>query len=474
MLALALVGVAVFRPGPVAGWLGSGNDGVNSQPTPTEPAPAPVLAAAGATAPAPTVDGVRAALDKLVTASALGDRVNVSVLDVATGQSLYDHGPDELTVPASTTKLVTAVTVLAARGPAHRIATRVVAGANPGEVVIIGGGDPTLAVNATAYYAGAARLDQLAGQVKQALGGTAPTKVIVDSTLFAGPVFEPGWDSDIPTGGFAAAITALMTDGARLDPKDPANGPARSATPDLAAGRSFARLLGLPESAVARGTAPPGTAAPATGVTPAAGTSAGPEAASPGTELGRVESPPMVRLVEFMLNESDNVVAEALARQVALARDQPASYTGGAAAMKTVLTELGLPAAESGLVDGSGLSRTNRVTPSLLTDLLALAADGTRPELSGLFTGLPVAGWSGTLIERFAARDADGAGSTAGIGVVRAKTGTLDGVSALSGVVTTADGRVLVFAVLADHVPGGAAQPALDRIAAALARCGCR
>jgi D-alanyl-D-alanine carboxypeptidase/D-alanyl-D-alanine-endopeptidase (penicillin-binding protein 4) len=182
----------------------------------------------------------------------------------------------------------------------------------------------------------------------------------------------------------------------------------------------------------------------------------------------------MIRLVEFMLRESDNVVAEALARQVALARNKPASFEGAAVAMDEMVAELGLPAAESSLADGSGLSRSNRVTPGLLTDVLALAAKGTRPELAGLFPGLPVAAWSGTLDDRF---ERSGERPTkAGAGVVRAKTGTLSGVHAISGVVTTLDGRLLAFAVLANKVPGGQeqAQPELDRIATALARCGCR
>ena len=106
-----------------------------------------------------------------------------------------------------------------------------------------------------------------------------------------------------------------MTDGARGSGRGPktfaaSHGAAeRYARPDLAAGRAFARLLGLPaDSAVGQG------AAPAAGGAAAAG------APAPGTELGQVESPPMIRLVDMMLTDSDNVIAEALARQVALAR----------------------------------------------------------------------------------------------------------------------------------------------------------
>ncbi|WP_328421259.1 D-alanyl-D-alanine carboxypeptidase/D-alanyl-D-alanine-endopeptidase [Micromonospora sp. NBC_00389] len=458
LLVLAGVGVFVARPGPVAGWLGD-----DTEPAPAaagatpEPDPSDVLAGPDPNAALPTPEGVRAALDPLIGADALGDRVNVSVADVTAGQTLFAKGADDGTVPASVTKLATGVTVLAARGPAYRIPTRAVAGAKPGEVVLVGGGDPTLAVDKKGYYPGAARLDDLAAQVRTALGGVAPTSVTVDGSVYSGPVYGPGWDDDIPTGGYGGAMTALMTDGARKDPGADSGGAERVAEPDLAAGRSFARLLGVPASAVKQGTAP---AQAATGGTPA-----------PGTELGVVQSPPLIRLVDIMISESDNLLAEALARQVALARNQPASFDGAAAAMDAVVAELGLPADEITLSDGSGLSRRNRISPSLLTDLIRLAASPDHPELAGIFGGLPVGGWSGTLGDRY--RGAPG--TAGGAGAVRAKTGTLTGVHAIAGLVTTADGRLLTFAVLTDKVPGGTdtAQPALDRIAAALAGCGC-
>jgi D-alanyl-D-alanine carboxypeptidase/D-alanyl-D-alanine-endopeptidase (penicillin-binding protein 4) len=482
VVALAAAGVVVVRPGPVAGWLGAAPAAPTAAPPPPEPRPSPVLRAVGEP-PAPTAAGVRAAIHRLVAGAGLGGRLSVSVNDVASGAPLYERGPDVLTVPASTTKLVTAVTALTARGPVHRIVTRAVAGARPGEVVLIGGGDPTLAVAGAGTYPGAARLDRLAAQVRDALGGVAPRRVTVDSSLFPGPVFGPGWDTDIPTSGYAGPMTALMTDGGRVKPKvlSPSR---RHPSPDLAAGRAFAKALGVPAGAVGRGRAPQGPPAsasspagaspvggPATGA-PATGTAVA-QAPEPGAELGRVESPPLLRLVEFMLVESDNVVAEALARQVALARERPASYAGAAAAMEDVLTDLGLPARESDLVDGSGLSRRDRLTPSMLTDLLVLAAGGERPELGGILSGLPVAGWSGTLADRFRAPAGTG---RAGVGIVRAKTGTLSGVHAMSGVVITAEGRALAFALLADGVTVGQpeAQAGLDAIAAALARCRCR
>ncbi|MGW0504722.1 D-alanyl-D-alanine carboxypeptidase/D-alanyl-D-alanine endopeptidase [Micromonospora sp. NPDC003241] len=460
VLALVLVGVGVVvvRPGPVGQWLGDDPDTSTVAESP-EPDPVAVLAAADVGAPVPSADGMRAVLDPLIGDAALGDRVNLAVADALTGQLLFDRGGAEATVPASVTKLLTAVTVLTAHGPGHRIPTRVVAGAQPGEVVIVGGGDPSLSAGGKGFYTGAASLESLAEQVRTALGGTPPTSVVVDSSLYPGPVFGPGWDDDIPTGGYGGAITALMLDGARKDPKAGRGWAERVPEPDLTAGRAFAKLLGVPAGAVRKGTAP---VAPvdATGGT------------EPGAELGVVHSPPLIRLVDVMISESDNIVAEALARQVALARGQPASFAGAATAMAEMVPELGLPVDGLTLADGSGLSRKNLISPALLTELLALAAGPDRPELGGIFGGLPVGGWSGTLRDRYGSAP----GTDAGVGVVRAKTGTLTRVHAIAGVVTTAEGRLLTFAVLTDQVPPDGMEPArvaLDRIAAALATCGC-
>ena len=416
--------------------------------TPPAPPP-PVLDVPAANAPAPSPDGLVRALGAALADPALGGHPAVSVIDVENGARLYERGSTQPVLPASTAKLITAVTVLAARGSSYRLTTRAVAGSSPGEVVLVGAGDPTLTAGPTGTYTAAARLDDLAAQVRKAMGGTAPTRVVIDGSLFTGSSTGPGWDPDIAVSAYASTITALMVDGARTSPVSPHGGAPRSTQPDLAAGQAFAAALGLPASAVTRGTAP-----------------------AQASQLGAVQSPPMVRLVEEMLVESDNVIAECLARQVALAKGQPASFAGAAVAMRTVLGELGLAADADGLVDGSGLSRTNRLTPALLTQALTLAARAGQPQLGALFAGLPVAGYSGTLRDRYRRV---GTGSTAA-GMVRAKTGTLSGVSAIAGIVVDADGRTLAFAVIAEGVSGDAtpSQEALDRVAAALAACGCR
>ena len=273
---------------------------------------APVLDGVASDAPAPTDQAVAAALQPLLTGGGLGSHVTVGVVDVSSGAQLFGSGEDEPTTPASTMKLATAVSALAVRGPAYQISTRVVAGEQPGEVVLIGGGDPTLAAGSTPAYPGAAKLSDLAAQVKRALNGVAPTKVLVDSSLFTGAKASPHWAPNDVSDGQVSNITALMTDGGRIDPTHSGSPASRYSSPDMAAGRSFAKLLGLPNSAVVRGSAPAGTGSG----TPAPDAS-GAASAAPGTLLGEVKSPPLVRILETMLSSSDNVIAEMMARQVA-------------------------------------------------------------------------------------------------------------------------------------------------------------
>ncbi|WP_210408412.1 D-alanyl-D-alanine carboxypeptidase, partial [Allokutzneria sp. NRRL B-24872] len=141
------------------------------------------------------------------------------------------------------------------------------------------------------------------------------------------------------------------------------------------------------------------------------------------------------------------------------------------------LTRNGFDLAGITLVDGSGLSTQNKISPKLLGSVLAAAAapaSGPNAErtakLRALLTGLPVAGGSGTLSERYASGSA-----TAGKGWVRAKTGTLNGINSLAGLVTDTDGKLLVFAFLGNGTGANAdSRAALDVMASALRSCGCR
>jgi D-alanyl-D-alanine carboxypeptidase/D-alanyl-D-alanine-endopeptidase (penicillin-binding protein 4) len=236
-----------------------------------------------------------------------------------------------------------------------------------------------------------------------------------------------------------------MADEARRD--NSAAGPAdRVADPAADAARKFGALL--KENGIKA--TPPGPSKSTT----RAGT------------LAAVSSPPLATLVERMLTHSDNDLAEALARQTAIATGGRADFAGASAAVRAQLQKLGVPLKGAVFKDGSGLDRGNRLTAGLLTALLVKSGDPARPELRPVLTGLPVAGFTGTLAGRYA----DGAA-----GVVRAKTGTLTGVNALAGTVVDREGRLLAFAFLATGTTDPtAAQAALDKAATALAACGCR
>ena len=453
----------VIRPGPVRRLLTSPPATSAPASARPEPTPTPVLMAAEGNGTLPTAAGVKAALGPLITAKALGTEVNMSVVDAATGESLYQRNADIMTAPASTTKLLTAAAVLAARGPAYRLSTRAVAGAKPGEVVLVGGGDPTLSINATGQFPGAARLDLLAAQVKSAMGGVKPTRVVIDTSLFTGPATALGWSpSDISPGGQVAKIQALMTNAGRITPvHHEAGADPRFPDPALAAGKAFAKQLGV-TAAVTRGRAPsmanPGASAPAGDL-------------APGTPLGLVQSPPLVEVVDWMLQQSDNVIAEAMGRQVAMALGKPVTFDGATEAIIAKLDDLGLPGDEADLYDASGLSRHNGISPRLLTDVLTLAASGKAPAVASLFAGLPVAGWSGTLETRFVTPSSNRVGQ----GIVRAKTGSLSGVNTMAGELITHDGRLLIFAIMANGSSDTlSARAALDRVVARLVACGCR
>jgi D-alanyl-D-alanine carboxypeptidase/D-alanyl-D-alanine-endopeptidase (penicillin-binding protein 4) len=400
---------------------------------------APILGGLAANAPRPTINGVAASVGPFFADPALGSRVAGSIVDGLTGDNLFDQNSTEAMTPASTAKLLTAAAVLHTRGPNYRIPTRVVAGSSPGEVILVGAGDPTLASGPASRFRGAGRLDLLAEQVRKSLGST-PTRIFIDTSLYQGPTVHPTWSEADLHASYICPITALTIDGGRVDPVK--GNSACHPQPDIAAGKKFGDLFGF-SGVVEQRVAP-----------------------EDAKVLGEVLSPPMASLVEMMLVDSENVVAEALARQAALAKILPGSFAGGAAATRAVLAELGVADSQVGLVDASGFSYANRVTAKQLTDLLVKVASPQHPQLRPIISGLPVAGFSGTLTRR---------DQGSGLGVVRAKTGTLNGVNSLAGFVVDKDGRLLAFAVVADitnNTPR--AEGALDRLAAAIASCGCR
>ncbi|WP_458078855.1 D-alanyl-D-alanine carboxypeptidase/D-alanyl-D-alanine endopeptidase [Streptomyces sp. EMB26] len=413
-----------------------------SGPGAAPPAPS-VLTGLGGTATAarsaPARKALAAVLDPLLKDPVLGRR-SAAVVDVVTGRRLYGADSGNALTPASTTKIATAVAALSALGPDHRLTTRTVYEPDTEEVVLVGGGDPTLTARKNAK--GSASLRDLASRTAAALAKRGVRKVTLsyDTTLYKGDTAHPiGRNENL------AAVTPLMADEGRTD--DSSSGPVeRVVDPAADAARTFGDLLkkhGITAT-------PPG---PSKSTTRA-------------TTLATVSSPPLSSLVERMLTNSDNDLAEALARHTAVATGKPADFAGAGAAVTARLKQLKLPVKGVVIKDGSGLDRGGRLTADLLTALLVKAGDPAHPELRSALTGLPVAGFTGTLSGRYA----DGAA-----GLVRAKTGTLTGVNTLAGTVVDRDGRLLAFAFLANDTAGAeAAQTTLDKVATALATCGCR
>ncbi|MFJ4775580.1 D-alanyl-D-alanine carboxypeptidase/D-alanyl-D-alanine-endopeptidase [Streptomyces sp. NPDC088762] len=429
----------------VASWgrTGGADHGGGAVPQAAPSAPG-VLGAIGPGVPrgqaAAASDGLAAALKPLLADPALGTVRTACVVDTATGQVLYESGAGDAMTPASTVKIATAAAALAALGPEHRIKTTVVAGAGPGQVVLVGGGDPSLTAKKKSPAGSGGSLVALAADTAQALkaAGTASVTLAYDDSLYTGPARHPiGANPNI------ALVTALTADEGR--PDDSTSGPVeRTEDPSKAAARAFADLL------AERGVKVTGEPVRA-------------KAAAGAQTLASTLSTPLAGLVERMLTNSDNDIAEALARQTALASGQPAGFEGAEKAVAARLAALGVDVAGSRFADGSGLNRADKVSAGLLTGLLTKAADPAHPELRPVLTGLPVAGFSGTLRTR-------NAGSSPAAGLIRAKTGTLTGVNSLAGTVVDPSGRLLAFAFLtANSTDGAAAEKGLDKLAAAVA-----
>jgi D-alanyl-D-alanine carboxypeptidase/D-alanyl-D-alanine-endopeptidase (penicillin-binding protein 4) len=422
----------------------------------------PVLAPAVTPAASlPTKTALAAMLEAALPADDTGPDVGIEVADARTGRVLYADNQSALATPASTTKVVTAVASLAVLGPDTRFTTQVRQAGST--IVLVGGGDPTLAVNEypSSDYPQPATLAALAAATARALTAQGRRSVALgyDTSLFGGPYMAPGWsDSDISTGN-VTPIVALEADQGRLtgagaleDADDPVNFRPRTMDPAGLTVSAFASLLRRDGITVSQSD-------------PASAAASAPVIAS-------VSSPSVAALAGQMLLESNNVIAENLARHVAIALKLPATFSGAADALMTEARRLGV-ATPISLVDGSGLSPLDGIAPQTLVHLLALAA--SKPRLRDVITGLPVADFNGTLA---AGGSVFGGIGGAARGVVRAKTGNLGAVAALAGLAYDHDGSLLIFAIMAPHVPGADllkdAADAIGSAAGGLAGCGCR
>ncbi len=215
----------------------------------------PVLPDGARAGPLPTPSGLRAVLAGPLSSAALGPQVSAVVADPATGQVLLsDHGA-QLATPASTTKLATALASLRVLGAGARFTTRVVDGAAPASIILVGGGDPTLAVNPFPVrdYPRPATLASLAAATARKLKASGADAVSLgyDTSLYTGPDLAPSWPGGYVSGGDVTPIVSLEVDQGRLtaagapeDSDDPYNNNPRATDPAAMAAASFAALLG--------------------------------------------------------------------------------------------------------------------------------------------------------------------------------------------------------------------------------------
>ncbi|WP_441346871.1 D-alanyl-D-alanine carboxypeptidase/D-alanyl-D-alanine endopeptidase [Rhodococcus sp. SGAir0479] len=440
VLVVAAAGIAIVS---VQRGSATATDDAVAVPQPALITAAPQIVPVSDDAPAPTPQALAAVLAPVVSNPALGAFTG-TVSDARTGTVLWSRNPDTPMTPASTTKILTAAAAMLALPADHRVTTEVVQGSRPGEIVLRGEGDPTLTAQpagAPGYYPGAPRIADLVEQIGRA--GVQVDSIVVDTGAYAGPAMAQGWMPEDVAAGYIAPVEPLMIDGARLDPA--ADESPRSATPALDAGRALARALNVDPARVAPGRAEPGAA-----------------------PVASVLSAPLRDRLGQMMRRSDNVLAEAIAREVAGAREAERSFAGATSSIAQVLSDAGFATDGLTLHDGSGLSVDDRIPARLQGDVLAAAAGDSKPQLRPMLDDLPVAGATGTLSDRYAAGDRVGAGW------VRAKTGTLSVASALTGYVVDVDGRVLTFALMSNDRPPEVSRPALDAVAGALRLCGCR
>lgn len=454
VVALAAVGVVVFWPRATTPAASTGTT-TSAVPTrtvidPPVQVPDPVIKPLAVTAgKAPVPAKVAARLAAPLANPKLAQFTGI-VQDPATGTVLWKQKPGDPAIPASSLKLLTGAALLVSMDPNTRLTTKVVQGEQEGDIVFVGGGDVTLSAapaGVATVYTGAPTVADLAAQIQAS--GVPVKRILLDTNYWSGPELATGWlQSDI-TGpqGATTRMEALMVDGDRADPAQDLS--TRTNKPALTAGRALARALGSANLPIeTNATAPPGAKV-----------------------LAQVRSQPVSILLSQALLSSDNVLAEALGREVAIHRGAPPSFDGMAAAVAQALDDV-LKLDTNGLimVDASGLSDVDRVSPALLADVVSLGVTGKIPALRSLLAGLPVAGVSGTLGEHNRFRDAN---SKAGAGWVRAKTGSVDVTYALVGYVPDVDGRILVFAINSNGVSGDPSRYAQDAFAAALRQCGC-
>ena len=393
----------------------------------------------------PTTDGRDCSIAEL----ALDDRLvglHAQVMNPATNEVLFDVQGDVPAQTASVMKLLTATAALQVLGPNFRVQTKVYADLdNPGHIVIVGAGDPTLSrvrAGVQSVYKDAPKLADLAVQINDWARSTPITNITLDSTYFEAEY----WDTDNPdserTIGYQSIVTALQVDGDRANPT--AQTSPRSLDPVNAAGVALKKAIGP-------------LAASATLTQGQAGENL--------LEIASVRSQPISKWIEHMLRVSDNTEAEFLARLVTKQLGYDGSRDWVEDSLKEALTRAGLDTQDLQLRDGSGSNEWNRVPATFINALLkkVLNEDG---DLGIIKRALPIAAETGSLANRFKGDNIDAAGK------IFAKTGWTKSEYSLAGIIKAKDGTDLVFSIAAIGNVNATAKDAIDNLATGIYRCG--
>lgn len=364
-----------------------------------------------------------------------------AVTETQSGELLWTRAAEDPVSPASVQKILTATAAWRVLGEDFRFVTTVTADAD-GHLWLVGGGDPTLTrAPVSNYYDSESSLPALAQLTIDGLrerGLSSPDTLHVDASRYeAFREWDESWRSGSWALGYVAPVTSLMVDGDRDNPQLRLG--ARSADPTSRARNWFSEALAQRGMIFA---------------------AFGAQSPAQGDEVARVESAPLPDLLRIMLEDSDNSLAEALAREVALA-------SGTTDISSALFDAAGISEDDrEGLLlrDGSGLSPLNQLSASLVIQLLSEWA--TIPELAPLIEDLPIAGETGSLQRRF------GSDSIAR-GVVRAKTGSIAGVRSLAGVFEDRGGHSIVFALnLSGSRVSDRDRDSLDALTEAIYDCG--
>ncbi|MFF7551655.1 D-alanyl-D-alanine carboxypeptidase/D-alanyl-D-alanine-endopeptidase [Streptomyces olivaceus] len=368
-------------------------------------------------------------LEERVADERLGNDVSGVVLDADSDTALWDHNGATALMPASNAKLATATTALTLLGANHEFTTKAVYG--EGTLTLVGGGDRTLTSDDLAEMAKTA-----ADGLKAA--GRSDVQVRIDDSLFADPSLAQGWNE----GYYPTEITpvrSLVVDGAAVEDTS------------IDAGKVFAEKL------AEQGITVDGEVSRTT-------------TKDSDVPVAQHKSAPLSEIVKTMLKTSDNNIAETLLRMSAVELGKPGTFESGTALVRQVLSSYGISLDNFEMHDGSGLSRDDRIPAATLAQLLDSITES--PALSSILEGLPVAGEAGASLGPEWGRF-DDPNSECAVGKVQAKTGTLTGAIALSGVTKTEDGDWRIFSFIENNSTADPTdiKDAMDGLAATVNGC---